>query len=194
MEDNVYVTTDGAQVRLRPVASYLLAKVQASVESEMRAQKRKLDPPTYKATTVAGEVEVHAHTKDTLETDEDRAEWAEYLAAQEELSRAQIERVSKTLLLRGLAIKSVPDEWLADARYMGIELPSDPRDLMLEYIQAEVLKTPYDLQECIKRILVISMRGTGKENIEQIEALFRNPVEGAAVSESATGEQEQLAV
>jgi len=171
-------TTEGLEVKLRPVSRVLIQSVQRTVERELRAKGLPLDPPTYEVTTAAGDVEVHAHDAESISTDAERAAWAAYEAAQEELSAETNARVSKALLVAGVVVEDPPEGWAEAMQYLGVELPEDPRERRYSYVELEVLKTPADLIQALAGIIRLSMEGAPKESLDAVEALFRRALEG----------------
>lgn len=179
---DVLVTTEGRELRLRPVSQLLIQKIKGAVERELRAEGLPLDPPTYKVTTVTGETETHVHDETTLAdektTDEERAAWAAYQAAQARLAAETNERALKVLLLKGMDAPDPPPEWIEEQEYLGIELPADRRELKLAYIQTEILVTPGDIADCTVKILQLSMAGMPEADIAAVEDLFRGRMAG----------------
>jgi hypothetical protein len=181
-------TTEGLEVRLRPVSRVLIQSVQRAVERELRAKGLPLDPPTYEVVTATGDKEVHAHDEDSISTDEERAAWEAYLAARETLQDEANARVAKTVVVGGVICDDPPDSWVEDMRYLGVELPEDPRDLKYAYLEMEILKTPADLMRAMAGVMRLSLEGAPKETIESIEALFRRALEGDAAPVPASEE------
>ena len=176
-------TTEGVEVRLRPVSRVLIQSVQRSVERELRAKGLPLDPPTYTVVTDTGDKEVHVHDEDSISTAEERAAWDAYVEAQEQLTAESNARVSKAIIVGGVVCDDPPPGWVEDMRYLGVDLPEEPRDLKYAYLEMEILKTPADLMQAMSGVMRLSMEGAPKETIETIEALFRRAMEGDATPE-----------
>lgn len=171
-------TTEGREVRLRPVSPVLIQSLQKAVERELRAKGLPLDAPTYTVRTDTGDVETHVHDEHSLTTDEERAAWTAYQEAQGQLTAETKARMSKALLMIGAVVEDPPEGWADEMRYLGVELPDDPRELRYSYLQLEVLKTPADIMNALVGIMRLSMEGAPKEALDAIEDLFRRAVEG----------------
>lgn len=176
------VTVDGLEVALRPVSQTQIQRINATVETQWRKRGEPVDPPTYTITTATGATETHAHDADSLTTDEERAAWEAYQTARAEMEAEQRLRVTKFLLLNGIVGCEPTEEWAEEQAYWGLEVPADPRERRLEYIQAEVLKTAQDTMDVIQEIMRLSMAGAPKEAVAAVEAYFRHQVEGAATA------------
>ena len=173
-------TTEGREVRLRPVSRVLIQSVQGTVERELRAAGLPLNPPTYTVTTDTGDTETHVHDEHSLTTDEERAAWTAYQAVQERRTAETNARVSKALLVAGVVVEAPPEDWAEEMRYLGVELPDEPRDLRYSYLELEVLKTPADIMNAIGGIMRLSMDGAPQEALDAVDALFRRALEGDA--------------
>ena len=174
------VTVDGLEVALRPVSQTQIQRINATVEAQWRKRGEPVDPPTYTITTATGETETHAHDADSLTTDEERAAWEAYQTARAEMEAEQRLRTTKFLLLNGIVGHEPTEEWAEEQAYWGLEVPADPRERRLEYIQAEVLKTPQDTIDAMGEIMRLSMAGAPQEVRDSVEAYFRRAVEGEA--------------
>ena len=152
-----------------------------AIERAQRAKGAALNVPTYKAITASGAVEEHPHDETTLQTDEDRAAWAAYTAARQALNREINERTTRVLLLEGMVCGEPPAEWLAKQKRYGLDVPEDPDDRKLAYIETEILRTTDDIMQAAMRIQALSMTGIVEIDIEAAEAAFRGLVSRAIV-------------
>lgn len=171
-----YVTSRGYRLIIRAVNPVQIEMALNAVEREMRAEGAQLDPPMWSiASEVPGrdaseqERQWFPHTEDTLDDPDDprqtrinRARWAAYQAAQEQLLSAQGERRMELFLTYGVEIdgeiSGIPEPanveerlaregggtWLQDPAYwqafqrqMGIEVPDadDLTALRLHWLQ-----------------------------------------------------------
>jgi alkanesulfonate monooxygenase SsuD/methylene tetrahydromethanopterin reductase-like flavin-dependent oxidoreductase (luciferase family) len=176
------VTVDGLEVALRPVSQTQIQRINATVETQWRKRGEPIDPPTYTITTATGETETHAHDADSVATgtDEERAAWEAYQTARAEMEAEQRLRTTKFLLLNGIVGHEPTEEWAEEQAYWGLEVPEDPRERRLAYLQAEVLKTPQDTIDAMGEIMRLSMAGAPQEVRDSVEAYFRRAVEGEA--------------
>lgn len=188
--DNFIITSSGQRVEFQPVAQRDIERAVAVVEREFRERGEPLDPPWYWSiepdeSGQGGEKvfwDAASVAKDG--TKEEKEAWAKHQDAVARLGKAQEQRGTELMLLRGIkneADKKPTPEWVKDQEYWGIELPTDPRKLSLEYIQSEVLKTPFDIINATKKVILLNLEGVVKdEEVKAVEATFQNAMEEAA--------------
>lgn len=188
--DSFITTTAGRKVEMQPVAQRDIEKAVAVVEREFRAKNEPIDPPWYWSVEPnekgeGGEKifwDAASVAKDG--TAEEKEAWAKHQDATNRFERAKEERATEIMLLKG--IKNDEDrrptpEWTKDQEYWGIELPTDPRKLALEYIQSEILKTPFDLIQATKKVALLNLNGVvSEEEIASVEATFQDAMAEAA--------------
>lgn len=188
--DSFIITSSGRRVELQPVAQRDIEKVVAAVEREFRAAGEALDPPWYWAVEPDengdGGEKVFWDRESVLKDGSpgEIAAWAKHQDAINRLEKAKEMRATEIMLLKGLKNdedKKPTPEWIRDQEYWGIELPSDPRKIALEYIQSEVLKTPFDLINATKKVALLNLNGVvSEEEIASVEATFQDAMEEAA--------------
>ena len=187
-EERTFTTTEGAVIRVHAVSQLQLQLVSQGVEKRLRAEGLALDPPTYEVKTADGRTERVPHDAESVQTDEEKAAWAAYMAAKARLQRESHEATTKLLLLRGLDIPPAPPGWDAEQVAFGIELPDDLNERRLVYLQVEILRTPEDILNAIMTIMRASVTGTDPSMLEAVEASFRRALAGIAhQGRSATG-------
>jgi hypothetical protein len=188
-ELRMFVTVEGREVTVRPVAQYLVEKVAGAIESRLRASGLPLNAPVYTATTASGAVETYPHTESTLTTDEDKAAWAKHLAAVAQLGVEANAATMRLYLLRGLDVGDPPQAWIDDMKALGVTLPPAADDVRLEYIQCEVLKTTEDVLRAYMAIVRLSAMGVDPASLDAAEASFRRTIQGAGapVNQPASG-------
>ena len=191
--DTYFASSNGAEVKLRPVPMLALQMIRTKARAEMVAQGVKLEPPTYTVTTAAGEKETYPHDETTLQTDEDKAAWAAYQEGTAQLNQLISERVAKLVLKKGLDIPPLDDKTAQEWADLGVEFSADAEERYIEQIQLVYLPTPADMQGMIKAVLLLSMSGAPKEQLDSIEELFRREVEGRPAAKPANAPG-QLAV
>jgi len=152
------------------------------VEREMRDNGAPLDPPTYTVRTVAGSLEEHEHTEETLESDEDRAAWQAYQAAREELQQRMGIRGVRYMLSEGVVLDGPDDAWLQRMDALGLEISDDPLERREQYLTYEYTRTPRDTVMLLQRIMALSAEGSKElqRAAEEMEQFFRREVEGQA--------------
>ena len=182
-QGEVFVTSIGVVLPLRHISPLLVEKARASIPIPER--------PTYTAETVSGVIEVHPHDDTTLETDEDRAEWQNYLMQRALVDRQINERVTMLLFRRGINFDALKlpkdDKWIKEQEEVfGIEVPDDPIERKIHWVETEALATTDDIKLLIVKLM--AMTGAPKEVVAAAERSFRRPVEGDATGEPADQE------
>lgn len=175
-----YTSSRGTAVRFYPMPPMLMEKIEVGVEMEFGPRP---EPPTYTIETAVGEKETHTHTKDTLESDEDKAAWAAYqdeLAIWEnELSR----RVLRAIQVECIKPESLDDEWLEKQSFLGIKVPENKFERHLHWVETEFVGNQEDILAC----MTIPMRLAGAEDsdLAAAEKLFRDSVQTQTNREGA---------
>ena len=168
--DRIYTTAAGVDIPLKPISTRTLDNL-ALAWHEVET----ITPPTYTVSIAGGEEsEELDHDETTLDTDEDKAAWADY---QERLGTAiqeYNEQTAKTLITFGIDMDPPDDGWQADFEFCGIPVP-EGLERKVFYFQRVLLTDPVDEQLITRRINFIS-RLSG-EALERVDALFRGTVE-----------------
>lgn len=180
---DVFLTSTGVELPLRRISPLLVEKARASEAMPER--------PTYIAETAGGGTEEHPHDDTTLETEEDKAAWREYLMETAFAQRRVNNRVVMLLFRRGIdydALKLPKDDsWIKEQRdIFGIEVPDDPLELKMHWVETEALATPEDIK--LLTIQLMSMTGAPEEVVAAAERSFRRPVEGDPTEQPADSE------
>lgn len=158
--------------------------IRAAVTKEWTGAGRALPAvPTYAVKTASGEMEVYEHTEKSLSTDEERAVWAAYQAAEQEFESAVNERIMRACFLAVDANPRADEEWRAEQAALGIALPETSIDLRLMYVQTEVIKGLDDLLRLQSAVLMVSGI-MDEEQATAAEAAFQREMERARASES----------
>jgi hypothetical protein len=172
-----FLTSTGVELILKRISPLLRDKVIAGVEWP--------EVPTYKAETASGVIEEHAHNETTLETDEDKAAWREYLIATARAQAESNERVAMLLFGRGIDYSQVElprdSSWIAEQEELGVEVPKDPVKCRRHYVETELLASNDELKMLTLRLMAMS--GADEEIIRLAEASFRGEVEGPPAGE-----------
>ncbi len=174
---DVLMTAAGAKVHLLPVSRRLLYEVVASCQRAAEARGDPMEPPTYTAQTLGGGEETHPHDAKSIEdastSEEERAAWQKYQAAQRRLLAEIDEMTTRVMLLEGLDVQQVPEAWQARMRKYGVALPDNPDELKLLYFSTELLRVPADMKEAMIKLTLLSMAGEPEDRIRAAEAAFR---------------------
>jgi hypothetical protein len=159
-------TSRGVTVTCLPIQSLL---------DKLNAQYKPPEPPSYEVKTATGAVERHAHDATTLETDEDRAAWQAYLQARADAQTAQSLALTRLVLLRGISVDMPTDEqWVKEQEWLGLQVPDDPFERKLHYIETEVIAGVADIEAIMLGVMRES--GVPEELLAQMDATFRHQV------------------
>jgi hypothetical protein len=172
-ERGVHVTRKGVAIKLRLFSPTLQDKVRQSVEFP--------ETPIYVAKTAGGGKEEHEYTADMIETDEEKVMWAEY---QGKLIGARLvlyERLGRLALIRGTEV-DIPSGWEKEQALFGVEVPDDPTERKLHWIETEAVESNDDLTALI--LAILAYQNVTSEERAAAAASFQNPVEGDASSET----------
>src|SRR3990167_3950686 len=163
---NVHTTVAGVEVLIGPVNLFDLNLAAARLEKEFRERGEPLDPPTYTAELAGGGTQTFEHDEDTLEvtpemvlsealddpekakeiaahrTAVNREAWADYMSANARLIAEQ-SALRMEIMLDGVKAELPEDgAWEARRKRRHLEVPDDPIEKRLYYIQRELLVTP----------------------------------------------------
>lgn len=164
-------------IKINPVSMVDMMEIRASIESEYRENKEPLDVPTYQV-AVGDEFQPHDHNETTLETDEDRAAWDAYIDANERLDTEVALYTTKYLLVEGIEIDwKLFKDWEAKKKKYKIRIPEDEDDKKIYFLTSTAFPTPADQKQAAQAVMLASIKGSDKEQVEAIEALFRDQME-----------------
>jgi len=176
---NIYETRKGVAVRLRLFSPALQDKVRQSVQFP--------EVPIYIAKTAGGGKEEHPYTADMVETDDEKAMWAEYQAARLAANLLLYDRLGRLALIRGTEIDIPDDGWDTEQESLGITVPTDPTERKIHYIETEAVESNQDYSELI--LAILAYQGIQQEDRAAAAASFPDQVEGDAArgTESESG-------
>lgn len=182
-----YTTTDGLELRLRPVPQLLIERVRQAVKGEFKARGESMEPPSYTITLATGDTETHEHDEESIKTGtpEERQAWDACKAARARMEKEMNNRVERLMLLKGTDAGTPPPEWANEMRSFGVMIPDDPTEARLEYLRLEVLRTPEDWQEATLAIMKLSFAGASEEDLAAVEKSFRRTVGESAAKRPA---------
>ncbi len=167
----MYTSTRGKVVEFTPMPPMLLARIEEQVDAEYG----EILPPTYEVKSIGG-AETIPHTESTLETDEDKAAWAEY---ENRLSEKSAELSS--LVLRALQIECLrpiiddDDDWLERMEFMGMNVPEGKYDIQLFWVESQFIGNSDDINACLN--IPMQLAGVSEEEMASAEKMFRDTVQ-----------------
>ena len=192
----------GQVLKLKPVSIARIRAAQSRAEKILREKGMRITPPEriVEGVNVAPGVDpVTAPYDDTTiqgAPDEIKAQYDEYKVNKQLLTKTTVGLMTSTLLLRGVVIE-VPDNGWQDAqRTDGMEVPTLPEELYVHYLTTEVLLPPVLVQECVMRVLYLSLEGIDPEALKAFEDAFHSGTQrrGDAAGDTSKAAQGQLEV
>jgi len=172
-ETGTHTTRKGVVIRLRLFSPVLRDKIRQSVEFP--------EAPIYVAKTAGGGKEEHEYTADMIETDDEKAMWAEHQGKLLAANLMLFERLGKLALIRGTE-NDIPDGWEKEQEFFGIEAPDDPIERKLHWIETEAVESNDDLSALI--LAILAYQSVTEEERAAAAASFPSPVEGDTTSET----------
>lgn len=175
--DNVYVTTEGVEVKLNPVSVLEIEEIRLSVTKQFRAQGKQVEPPEYKV-KVGDTEQVFKHDensiadKNTPQAEKDA--WNKYQQDINELTATINEKLSTLIYSDGIVVDEIPIAWEEQRKWKGLEIPDNYYDKKIKYVMTALLKTPADMKEVVVKVMKLSTTGVSQEEIEAAEATFRS--------------------
>jgi len=179
-EGKVYArTSSGWEVECMPVGDLLLR-----VGSALSVPKEPT-PPTYTVTDASGDKSDHVHDEESIKdpktTEEEKIAWADYLVekAQYESEMEEVEEKRRKMrgrfmAIRGIRVVNLPDleKWADEQRDLyGFEIPDDPRERLVEFVNTEIIRTQADGNSIV--IGIYKASGMDEEVLSSIEDRFR---------------------
>lgn len=160
MPEKEFKLSNGKTIKIKSVSPFMLSRLTPAVMKEMDVES----PPMYEVETVGGGKQKFSHNETTLEvegdpdtTQENYQIWNEY---QTKLRLARLEinrRFLRLLIRRGVEVDMPEDDaWLADHKAMGIDIPKDPMDLKIMYIQDVLVTTTSDWGRLVNEVMALS--------------------------------------
>ena len=180
-EKGVHTTRKGVAIRLRLFSPVLRDKVRQSVEFP--------EPPVYEAKTAGGGTEKHPYTEDMIETDVEREMWRQYQGKRLAADLQLYDRLGKLALIRGTEI-TIPDGWEQGQALFGIEIPEDPLERKLHWIETEAVESNDDLRDLI--LAILQYQNTTEEERALVAVSFPDSVAGNTAG-GTEGEQGTVA-
>jgi len=167
---NEFINSAGKKFILQGLPPLLLPQISSGVEMPKK--------PTYTVTTVSGDTEVHEHDeKSAQESPESMAAWSEYIRAQSEAEQEISNRMLNCILIEGIAIPDDTDlsRWEKRRMLMGLPIPEDFEEKILEYKRSEVIRSTDDIQKIMS--MVMALTGVSEEAVRKAKESFPDFVE-----------------
>jgi len=167
-EPKSFLTSTGITIKVHGIPQMLLDKIQSSVDRP--------EPPKYKIVTASGEEIWEPHTLDTLETDEDKKIYNDYLKQLAAVDAIVNERMFRVIAMKGVEVE-MPDDnaWVEMQKFLGVRIPDDPLELKYLYVQTEVIGNTDDIMEITE--LVMQETGVSEEALAEARKSFPGGVQ-----------------
>jgi len=165
-----YTTTSGLRVILTGLPPLVPQRIDSSIEYPKK--------PTYEVPLATGDVEVYEHDEDTLQTDEDRQAWADYLEAQEDAETELTEKLLYAVLVECVELTTYEDmfaAWKKRQFLIGIPLSDDEDINKFNFMQTDVFRDADDIGEILT--IVMSLTGVSMEDLAEARNSFPGEVE-----------------
>lgn len=166
-----YTTSSGLKVTLTGLPPLVPQRIDSSIDHPSK--------PTYEVTTASGDIEIFEHDEDTLESDEEKQAWSDYLEA---VSVAETELTEKLLYAVLLECVKLPEDveeefgsWKTKQRLMGIQVTEDEYENKFYFMQTEVFHDQDDIGEILT--IVMSLTGVSVEDLAEARDSFPSEVE-----------------
>lgn len=161
MSDNTYITARGIKIEFLPIPRAI---------QKFHTTHSQPEPPQYEVKTASGVIEKHPHNEATLETDDDKAAWADYQRALGEFN----EKFLRVCFVRGVKVNADINEWIAEQKALDLPVSEDATERKVEWITDWVLATREDYEAVL--IGVMRASEVPEDLLKQIEGLFRGQV------------------
>lgn len=128
--------------------------------------------PTYSITTATGEIETHEHDETTLQTPEDYDAWSKYEEDKQKAEQELSNRMLNCILIEGVTLPEGIDftRWEKRQKLMGLSIPEDEEEKLLQYKKNEVIRSADDIRELMR--LVMELTGVTQEVVELTKKSF----------------------
>lgn len=156
-------------LEIKPVSPLL----QQSIETRYRKEFPEPVQPTYTIEAVGGIVETFKHDETTVETPEEKKEFADWKVAHEAWSAGLVQRIVRMFLLRGVNLKLSPEqveELNLETELLEFKVPNNERERNLFWLETFIV----DSQEKLEKIMeeVLGQTGVKQEALSEAESLF----------------------
>lgn len=161
-----YKTARGVEVNFVGIATLL---------DKLNGQFRLPDPPSYEVKLATGGTERHVHDETTVQTDEEKKALADYQSECTRITNEHALKLTRLVVLRGMTFDyPASDDWVKEQEFLGIQVPADPMERRLHYVETEVLGTKEDVEAVMLGVMRAS--GVNEEMVLAMEDSFRHPL------------------
>lgn len=171
--EEIFTTSRGIEVTLRPIPPYMVQMAIASLTVP--------EVPTYEVSLVSGGVEVHTHDEKSIEqsSDEEKKRWEQYQIDLQKYNAEQSDLILDIILTEGVEV-DLPDEdqFRKRMKMLRIPLSDDSEEALLQYKKIYVIGCQEDAETIMSQVLRLT--NINPEELKKIEDSFRNRMESGA--------------
>jgi len=167
----IYTSARGVQAEFSPMPPMLVARMETQIDAEFGV----IEPPTYTVETIGGGSTTLVHTQETIETDEQQAEWDAYIAR-----KAARDEKQQSMMLRALQLECLrpiideDDDWMDRLEFVGITVPDNKYDRHLLWVESQFIGHPDDIIACLT--IPMQLAGVAQGDMAAAESMFRDTV------------------
>lgn len=184
-----YKNVSGETFKIRGVSPMAIEYLKEEARKEWESISNKPLPsrPTYTVETAAKETETYYHSKDTLETEEDKKNWVEWEESQKEVNKLYNLKLIK---MCALCIEVDPQklkEWEEEQAFLGVTIPKNALEKKYRYVETRAITSKVDVIKLISAVFAITGIAS-EEDIRKAEKSFLDKVERQKSGEPDTSE------
>jgi hypothetical protein len=180
-----YVTSNGEVLILNSISPLFIAKLQSvGTLPDVPTRKVKLELDGLEDTYQEEEL-----SEEDLQDADEQRRWKEYVEERDTVLTKRNTGFMKAIFAKGVTVDlNNLDAWKEEQEFYGLEIPSHPTDLKVEYLQTEIVTSTEDMVGIITGVLGKS--GIPQEELESVRSMFRGSIRRntAAAVEDAEGE------
>lgn len=167
-------TSTGVELHLVGVSPLLISKLQSiGILPEVPTRKMMLDFDMEEGATPAYQEE--PLTEKDLIDDEEKKAWADYVVRRDAIMEKRNDSFIKAVFAKGVKVDmSRLEPWKMEMEYFGLEVPTNPIDLKVQYIQTEAIGNAQDMINIITGVL--SLTGVQEEDLAEVRGMFQGAV------------------
>jgi len=173
--DKTFTTQSEVTLTLKPVSTMTIERVRAMARQRFEDEHGEIKPPTYE--TSVGETFEHDtdSIKDEHTSDDDKRAWLAYQGSLNTLLLETISAITEAYLFAGVTDNPDGDDWKATYQALDIEIPDDPKEFKLFWLDNEVLSNRSERTQLA--LYIKALADPVEVEAAQAAATFQHPVE-----------------
>jgi len=172
-----FVFSSGRVVTLKPISPIFMSNADKAIEQNWIKEHGALPtPPTYEVLMGEGEnavVQEYEYDDESISdgTPEEQEAYQNYLEAINEYTLYTTTKTTEVMIRRGVEV-DYPEGWEDDYLALGMEIPEDPYEKKIYYIENECVGVPMDYANLVQHLM--NMTGIDPGLVEEALAGFRD--------------------